>query len=84
MAVVLDSTAIIAGLISAYRYDVLVFEYCDKKVIVQLIVSTDGFAGICYCHSPAEGPAVAALMDYACDEMNKKHNTGVLLLFARA
>ena len=28
-----------------------------------------GYAGITYEHSPAEGPAVAALMDYVMDKM---------------
>lgn len=34
---------------------------------LQLVMATNGHAGVCYEHSPAEGPAVAALMDYTVD-----------------
>ncbi|VDM80005.1 unnamed protein product [Strongylus vulgaris] len=39
----------------------------DKTL--QLIAGKNGYCGLCYEHTPAEGPPVASLMDFICDKM---------------
>ncbi|KIH61906.1 Choline/Carnitine O-acyltransferase, partial [Ancylostoma duodenale] len=42
----------------------------DKTL--QVIAGKNGYCGICYEHTPAEGPPVAALMEYICDKFDSK------------
>ncbi|PAV79843.1 hypothetical protein WR25_01959 [Diploscapter pachys] len=42
----------------------------DKTV--QYVISTNGYCGMTYEHTPAEGPPVARLMDYVCDQIHSK------------
>ncbi|KIH43548.1 hypothetical protein ANCDUO_26444, partial [Ancylostoma duodenale] len=37
-----------------------------------VIAGKNGYCGICYEHTPAEGPPVAALMEYICDKFDSK------------
>ncbi|ETN68346.1 Choline/Carnitine O-acyltransferase [Necator americanus] len=47
----------------------------DKTI--QFVAGKDGRCGLCYEHTPAEGPPVAALMDFICDKFdNKEFNDG--------
>ena len=41
----------------------------DLFVCLQFTVSPNGYAGLTYEHTPAEGPAVASLMDYVMDKL---------------
>ncbi|CAI5454865.1 unnamed protein product [Caenorhabditis angaria] len=38
----------------------------DKTI--QFVIGTNGYTGMTYEHTPAEGPPVAALMDFICDQ----------------
>ena len=38
-------------------------------VILQICMSEDGHAGMCYEHSAAEGPPVAALCNYIIENL---------------
>ncbi|CAJ0935588.1 unnamed protein product, partial [Mesorhabditis belari] len=40
----------------------------DKTI--QFIIGQNGFCGMTYEHTPAEGPPVARLMDFICDKVN--------------
>jgi carnitine O-acetyltransferase len=42
---------------------------------LQFIVAPDGYSGMTYEHSPAEGPPIAALMDFAIDFVSKTDST---------
>ncbi|EYB94250.1 hypothetical protein Y032_0174g478 [Ancylostoma ceylanicum] len=42
----------------------------DKTL--QIIAGKNGYCGICYEHTPAEGPPVAALLEYICDKFDSK------------
>uniref|UniRef100_A0A0M3K2Q8 Carn_acyltransf domain-containing protein n=1 Tax=Anisakis simplex TaxID=6269 RepID=A0A0M3K2Q8_ANISI len=39
----------------------------DKTL--QFIIGTDGYCGVNYEHTPVEGPAVASLMEFICDQL---------------
>uniref|UniRef100_H2W9P4 Carn_acyltransf domain-containing protein n=1 Tax=Caenorhabditis japonica TaxID=281687 RepID=H2W9P4_CAEJA len=39
----------------------------DKTI--QFVIGTNGYTGMTYEHTPAEGPPVGALMDYICDQI---------------
>jgi carnitine O-acetyltransferase len=39
----------------------------DKTI--QFVIGFDGYISTAYEHSPAEGPPVANLMDYICDQL---------------
>lgn len=40
----------------------------DKTI--QFVIGTNGYTGMTYEHTPAEGPPVGALMDYICDQFD--------------
>ncbi|CAI4221379.1 unnamed protein product [Auanema sp. JU1783] len=42
----------------------------DKTI--QFVIGSNGLCGMTYEHTPAEGPPVAALMDYVCDQITNE------------
>ncbi|KHJ83009.1 Choline/Carnitine O-acyltransferase, partial [Oesophagostomum dentatum] len=51
--------------------NVCAYEFMMTSAL-QLIAGKNGYCGLCYEHTPAEGPPVAALMDFICDKFDSK------------